>query len=77
MDVGCSKLTDFDSWIALARGVEPLFGPLAYESGFQEALRQAISANTAFYIRSDPNEENKSLIGSVVISKYLRRHNLR
>lgn len=69
MDVGGSNLADFDAWIALAREVEPLFGPMADELDFQEALRQAISANTAFCIRSDPNKANKSLMGGIVISK--------
>jgi hypothetical protein len=58
MDVGCSKLTDFDSWIALAKEFKPIFGHMADELGFQEASKQAISANAAFCIRSNPNEEN-------------------
>jgi len=69
MDVDCSKLKDFDAWIALAREVEPLFGPMSDELDFQEALRQAISAKTAFCICSDLNEEEESLIGGIVISK--------
>jgi len=69
MDVDYSKLADFDAWIALAREVEPLFGSMADEVGFQEALRQAISENTAFCIRSDPNKKDGSLKGGIVISK--------
>lgn len=69
MNIDCSNLTDFEAWITLAREVERLFGPMADELGFQEALRQAISAKTAFCIRPGPNEEGKSLIGGIVISK--------
>jgi len=69
MDVTYSKLTDFDAWIALAREVEPLFGPMADEAAFQEALRQAISDSTAFCICSAPDERESPLKGGVVISK--------
>lgn len=69
MDVDCSILTDFDAWIALAREVEPLFGPMADETAFQESLKQAISGNTAFCIRSDPYTEGKTLKGGIVISE--------
>ena len=69
MDVVYSKVTDFDAWILLAREVEPLFGPMADEKGFQEALRRAISLNIAFCIYSEPNGDDNNLIGGVVISK--------
>jgi GNAT superfamily N-acetyltransferase len=69
MDVVYSKITDFNAWISLAREVEPLFGPMADELDFQKSLRQAISLNTAFCIRSKPNGNDKSLIGGAVISK--------
>ncbi len=69
MEVVCSKLADFASWIALAREVEPLFGPMADELGFREALRQALSAKTAFCIYPDSNEGANSLIGGIVVSK--------
>ena len=69
MEVVCSKPVDFDSWIALAREVEPLFGPMADKETFQEALRQAIISNTAFCIRSGRNERDKKIRGGIVISK--------
>ena len=68
-DVVCSKIEDFDAWISLAREAEPLFGPMADELSFQEALGQAISAKTAFCLRSDANEEDRNLIGGIIISK--------
>lgn len=69
MDVTYSKSTDVYAWITLAREVEPLFGPMADEVAFQEALRQAISENRAFCVRSAPNEKNSALKGGIVISK--------
>ena len=69
MDIVCSEIADFDAWISLARQVEALFGPMADELDFQDALRQAISSCTAFCIRSEPKKDNHCLIGGVVISR--------
>lgn len=69
MNVVSSKKSDFDAWISLAREVEPLFGPMADEIVFQEALRKAISSNSAFCIYSDAKENNQYLIGGVLISR--------
>jgi len=67
--VDYSNVTDFDAWIALAREVEPLFGPMADEVAFQDALQRAISEKAAFCIRSTPNEKEEILRGGIVISK--------
>ncbi|WP_419663948.1 GCN5-related N-acetyltransferase [Desulfosarcina variabilis str. Montpellier] len=69
MDIVYSTITDFDAWIFLARQVEPIFGPMADELDFQDALKQAISSCTAFCIRSEPKKDNHRLIGGVVISR--------
>lgn len=69
MDIVCSKITDFDAWISLARQVESLFGPMADELDFQDALKQALSSSTAFCIRSEPKKDNHRLIGGVIVSK--------
>ncbi len=69
MKIVCSEEKDFDAWISLAREVEPLFGPMADEISFHDALRQAISLNTAFCIYSKNNGESSELAGGVVISK--------
>ena len=69
MDIVCSTITDYDAWISLARQVEPLFGPMADELDFQDALKQAIASLAAFCIRSAPDGDNKRLIGGVVISR--------
>jgi GNAT superfamily N-acetyltransferase len=69
MNIQYAKSTDFDAWTALAREVEHLFGPMADEVSFHEALRQAISYKTAFCIRSETNGKDRILKGGIVISK--------
>ena len=69
MDVDHSNLEDFDAWLSLAMEVEPLFGPMAHERAFKEALMQAISEGRAFCIRSDQVEKESSLKGGIIISR--------
>mgnify|MGYP001210771667 FL=1 len=69
MNVDYSNLSDFAAWISLAREVEPLFGPMADEAPFQEAIRDAISEKRAFCIRASADEKDASLSGGVVISE--------
>ena len=69
MAIDISTLSDFNSWLNLAKEVEPLFGPMSEETDFQEALKNAISENTVFCVHSDSNENNASLKGGIIISK--------
>ena len=69
MKIIASELKDFDAWIALAREVEHLFGPMADEISFQDALRQSILKNTAFCVRSEANETQQELKGGIIVSK--------
>jgi len=69
MDIDCSNPIDFDAWIVLVKEVEPLFGPMADEIAFQEALRQAIKCERAFCIRSNLNKKERMLKGGIIISK--------
>jgi len=69
MNIVYAELADFDAWIALAREVEHLFGPMADEAPFQDALRQAISQKTAFCIRADLDGKDRALKGGIVISQ--------
>lgn len=69
MNIAYAELTDFDAWLALAREVEHLFGPMADEATFQDALRQAISQKTAFCIRADSDGKDQALRGGIVISR--------
>lgn len=69
MNVDYANPGDFAAWLSLAREVEPLFGPMADEPAFQEAIREAISQKRAFCIRSDPAEKDAYLQGGVVIAE--------
>ncbi len=64
MRVEYSEADDFEAWLALAREVEPLFGPMADDAGFQAGLKMAIEGRTAFCIRSE-----EGLKGGIVIAK--------
>lgn len=64
-----ATLSEFDAWIALAREVEPLFGPMADEAPFRDALTQAITDGTAFSIgHGGHDREPQALAGGVVIA---------
>jgi ribosomal protein S18 acetylase RimI-like enzyme len=69
MRVEPAGLEDVEGWLALAREVEPLFGPMAESADFQAALRQAIGRHEAFCIRSRPEGTPLVLEGAVVVSK--------
>jgi predicted N-acetyltransferase YhbS len=71
MKVEYAEPADFDAWIALAREVEPLFGPMGDEVPFQEAIKQAIVQKTAFCMCSDPDDKKTGLKGGIVISQEL------
>lgn len=47
------KQQDYNSWIELAKEVEPLFGPMSDSQEFQDGIKFCIQNNNAFGIRSD------------------------
>lgn len=51
--VTASVSEDMPGWLALAREVEPLFGPMVDDPGFQVALERAIRENRAFLVRNE------------------------
>jgi GNAT superfamily N-acetyltransferase len=57
-------ISDIDSWLELAREVEPLFGPMVDEAGFHDALKAVISEERAFCIRDDGGK----LCSAIVLS---------
>lgn len=52
-----------EAWLALAREVEPLFGPMAGEEGFVRAVKETIAAKRAYCIR-----DREGLVGVIAIS---------
>lgn len=69
MNVDYAAAPDYTPWLDLAREVEPLFGPMADDPGFQDALKQAISEKTAFCVRTGTNGREPALKGGIVISR--------
>ena len=69
MEAYQSTLEDFDRWIRLAKEVEPLFGPMVGDPGFQEGLRRAISDGDAFCIRTADVENGQTLQGGLIVSR--------
>jgi len=67
MKVTQSNLKDFEGWLALAREVEPLFGPMADDELFRDAIRLSIRAGLAFCIRVGEGD-SPALAGGVIIS---------
>ena len=66
MNVQCAEPTDFDAIIAMAREVEPLFGPMADDEGFQMGLKQAIEQGVVFCSRQG---EGAEATGAIIVSK--------
>jgi ribosomal protein S18 acetylase RimI-like enzyme len=59
---------DFDSWLALAAEVEPLFGPMVGEPGFLAALRRNIERGSAFCLRQADGGPGAPLRGGLLFS---------
>lgn len=64
-----SDLFDLPGWLLLSKEVEPLFGPMADNPEFFNALSQAVMNGNAICIRDDDNTENCGLCGGIIISK--------
>lgn len=62
-----SKKEDIPAWLNLAREVEPLFGPMADEEPFKEALIKALDEGNAFCIKESASG-NSPIYGGVVIA---------
>jgi len=65
MNVTIVKDDDINSWLELIREVEPLFGPMASDAHFLQAIKDVIIQQEAFCIRETANV----LCGVIVISK--------
>ncbi|MFZ5427040.1 MAG: GNAT family N-acetyltransferase [Thermodesulfobacteriota bacterium] len=58
---------NYQGFLELAREVEPLFGPMADESGFQEALKEALAGGAVFVAAG--GDASAPLRGAVVIDR--------
>jgi len=59
---------DIPAWLALAAEVEPLFGPMVADPGFQRALRKNIEHGTAFCVRQAGGPPGVPLLGGLLFS---------
>ena len=69
MKVEYAELSHFDSLISLAREVEDIFGPMADEESFKEALKDVILQKVVFCISSREKGEGAPLQGGIIVSK--------
>lgn len=69
MIIHVATLQNFDSWLELAKEVEPLFGPMASEPSFHDTLKRVISDKRAFCIRENDGAPSSPLCGAVLISR--------
>jgi len=67
--VRVSTLDDLDGWLALAREVEPIFGPMADEAAFRTGLKEAILVNNAFCVTRQAGDGRSLFRGGIVVSK--------
>lgn len=67
MKIEIGQKEDIPAWLRLAREVEHLFGPMADEPSFHEALNKAIEEERAFCVRADDDGPEPSLCGGVVV----------
>jgi len=63
-----AERADVEPWLALAREVEPLFGPMASDPVFQRALLRNIARGTAFCIREQDGVPGSRLLGGLLLS---------
>jgi N-acetylglutamate synthase-like GNAT family acetyltransferase len=56
---------DYDTWMELAKEVEPLFGPMTNSMAFQEGIKHCIQNNNAFGIENDKGD----LAGIIALDK--------
>lgn len=67
--VRVSTVEDFADWLALAKEVEPLFGPMTDDPNFHAGLRQAIAGGSALCVSdAAPGGSGGVFHGGIVIS---------
>ena len=64
-----AAIDDFANWLALAREVEPLFGPMVDDPSFHEFLKKVFREQRAFCIREEDGPPGSPLCGGIAISR--------
>ncbi len=65
---------DIPAWYTLAAEVEPLFGPMVSEPGFQRALAKNIARGTALCVRA--GAPGSALLGGLLYSAHPPRYTI-
>lgn len=68
MIVQIATMDDFQPWLQLAKQVEYLFGPMALEPEFHQALEKNIRRCSALCIREEGGRNESPLIGGLLYS---------
>lgn len=66
--VQVAAFADIPGWLRLAQEVEPLFGPMVDDPGFQRALRRNIERRSAFCVRQGDGPAGALLLGGLLWS---------
>jgi GNAT superfamily N-acetyltransferase len=66
--VAIAQPADIPVWLDLARGVEPLFGPMINDPAFHHTLQKNIARVTAFCIREADGPAGAPLLGGLLFS---------
>lgn len=66
MRITAAATADRDAWLALARDVDPLCGPMAGSPDFHVALDRAIACGTAFGARREDDPPDAPLLGGLL-----------
>jgi GNAT superfamily N-acetyltransferase len=59
---------DIPAWLDLAAEVEPLFGPMVNDPGFNRALHRNVARRTAFCVREAGGPPGVPLLGALLFS---------
>ena len=64
-----ATVDDLACWLAVAREVEPLFGPMVDDPAFHEFLKKVLREQRAFCARDGDGPPGSPLCGGIAISK--------
>jgi GNAT superfamily N-acetyltransferase len=67
---GLAEGRDVPAWLALAKEVEPLFGPLVHDDRFRRALWRNIARGSALCMRAGDRSPGNPLMGGLLLSSH-------
>jgi GNAT superfamily N-acetyltransferase len=76
MQVAVAVSEDLPAWLALAREVECLFGPLVDDPSFRGALERNVARGSAYCVREADGPPGSPLLGGVLFSAHPPEHRI-